>query len=128
MCFPQFFSRQPEEFGGKIPFIVSDLVEQLKKLNADQVKGIFRLSGSARDASLLCAYLDTGRVTNWSLFTDPHTLTGALKRYFREKTSDSPFFAYLLYNEITSITKITQESKQIEIIQKVFQPFLGHDF
>lgn len=123
MCFPQFFSRQPEDFGGKIPFIVSDLVEQLKKLNADQVKGIFRLSGSARDSSLLCANLDTGRVTDWSIYTDPHCITGALKRYFREKTNDSPFFPYTVYDEIISIAKITQESKQIEIIQKVFSTF-----
>lgn len=122
MAFPQFFSRQPEEFGGKIPFIITDSIEQLKKLNAETIKGIFRLSGSARDVSLLCSTLDSGRVVDWSIF-DYHAITGSLKKYFREKINDSPFFPFTVYEEITSIAKITQEERQIEIIKKVFATF-----
>lgn len=123
MSLPLFFSRQAEDFAGKIPFIVTDCIDQLKKLNADQTQGIFRLSGSARDTALLCSLLDSGRVQNWGPFTDPHSITGALKKYFRDRVADSPFFPFSIYDELTKVSQITDEAQQVQIIKKVFSTF-----
>ncbi|OHT07028.1 RhoGAP domain containing protein [Tritrichomonas foetus] len=91
---PQYFSRSPEQFGGKIPFVVSDLIEKLRELDAANVEGIFRLSGSARDISDLANMLDHGRVKDWSNFSNVHTISCTLKKYFRDMVTYDALLPY----------------------------------
>lgn len=91
---PQFFSRSTDEFGGKVPFIVTDLIAKLRSMEAEKVEGIFRLSGSARDISELSYALDQGRVTDWAPFQNVHTIACTLKKYFRDNVRTKPLLPF----------------------------------
>lgn len=80
---PQYFSRSPEQFGGKIPFIVTDLIEKLREPGVIEMEGIFRVSGLASNIADLCATLDNGRISDWTSLNNPHSMASALKKYFR---------------------------------------------
>jgi hypothetical protein len=74
----------PERYNGKIPFIVTDIVERLIGLHADQIEGIFRRNGPEHEILSLIDQLSRGRVENWPANIDVHTLAGTLKRYLRK--------------------------------------------
>jgi hypothetical protein len=76
-----FFELPPERFNGKIPFVVSDLIDQLTIRHADDLEGVFRLNGPNTEIVQLSARLSRGRITTWPEDVNPHTLTGTLKRY-----------------------------------------------
>ncbi|KAH0794489.1 RhoGAP domain containing protein [Histomonas meleagridis] len=112
---PQYFSRSPEQFGGKIPFIVTDIVEKLRELGGVDTEGIFRLSGSAEGISNLCRELDRGRVKDWSQYTNIHTIACTLKKYFRDLVPKDPLIPSEYYNEMINIpdsAKTTEEAVQ----------------
>ena len=116
---PHFFCRSPEEFGGKIPFIVTDLIQKLRELNAIKTVGIFRLSGSANDINTLVSLLDEGRVKDWSKFTNVNTIATTLKRYFRDKAETNPFFPPSLNERLTAALEITDEQQQSAAFKEI---------
>jgi len=126
---PRFFSRFPEQFGGKIPFIVTDLIDRLRKINATLSEGIFRLSGSARDTSDLCYALDKGRISNWESFNNVNTVACALKKYFRDMIPLNPLFPHNVYDDLVRISQIQDTPESIanqfrEIILSFSKPRL----
>ncbi|EAY05197.1 RhoGAP domain containing protein [Trichomonas vaginalis G3] len=110
---PRFFSRQPEQFGGKIPFIVTDIIDELRKQNATDAEGIFRLSGSAAQVTELLLELDSGRVKDWSKYNSVHTIACTLKKYFREMIPNYPLFPHSIYGDLQDASN--QANKQIMI-------------
>ena len=114
--YPQYFSRSPEHFGGKIPFIVTDLIEKLRELGGVDAEGIFRLSGSAEGISNLCRELDKGRVKDWSPYTNIHTIACTLKKYFRDLVPKDPLIPCEYYNEMVNIPEISKTTE--EAVQK----------
>ena len=118
---PHFFSRSPEHFGGKIPFIVTDLVQKLRELNAIKTVGIFRLSGSANDINTLVSLLDEGRVQDWSKYTNVNTIATTLKRYFRDKAETDPFFPPSLNERLTAASKIKDEEEQYKALKEIIE-------
>lgn len=95
---PQYFHRSVDDFGGKIPFIVSDLIARIAELNGTHAEGIFRISGATRDVSALCLELDAGRVTDWSAYGSVHAVACALKKYFRDMAQSDPLIPPALYD------------------------------
>ena len=116
---PHYFTRLPEEFGGKIPFIVTDLVDRLKELKAEETVGVFRLNGSQSDLAEICALLDKGRIKDWSKYTNVNTVANALKKYFRDKVSSEPFFPPSLNSELEEASKEEAEEKQLEAYKAI---------
>lgn len=115
---PHFYSRPPECFGGKLPFIVVDLIERLKEINAKNTEGIFRLNGGDSELKALCSQLDHGKVSDWSKFTDRNTIACALKKYFRGFCTFKP----LIPAEMTEMLQAAIEPNGIpeeEVIKKV---------
>lgn len=100
---PQYFSRSADEFGGKVPFIVTDLIAKLKSMEAEKVEGIFRLSGSARDISELSFALDQGRVTDWTPYQNVHTIACTLKKYFRDNVRNKPLLPFDYFDAFIDI-------------------------
>lgn len=101
---PQYFTRSPEQFGGKIPFIVTDLIEKLRELDGAKAEGIFRLSGPTSEISDLCSSLDHGRV-KLTKYDNVHTIACTLKKYFRDMVQKDPLVPYEYYDDIISIPK-----------------------
>ncbi|EAX91197.1 RhoGAP domain containing protein [Trichomonas vaginalis G3] len=101
---PCFFTRLPEQFGGKIPFIVTDLVSRLRELNAINEVGLFRLNGSQADINEIIAKLDKGKIADWSKYSNVHTLANCLKKYFRDKVEKTPFFPATFNNTLEQLS------------------------
>ena len=123
---PRFFSRLPEQFGGKIPFIVTDLIDQLRSMNAVEVEGLFRLNGGAREMTELTQQLDKGRVQDWSQYKNVHTIACCLKKYFREMVPYNPLFPHDVYQDLISIPQLrdqdVQAAKFKEVLAKLSKP------
>ena len=121
MSSPQFFSRSPEQFGGKIPFVVTDMIDQLRALDAANSEGIFRLSGSAKDISDLASAFDLGRISDWSKYKNITTIACTLKKYFRDKVTHDPILPFSRFNEII---EIPDKAKSDEEAAKSFRQIL----
>ena len=114
------WQQPPEAYQGKVPFIVSDLIEQLTKLNAQNVEGIFRLNGSDRLTKELIEEMDTRRITDWSKYQNVHTLATALKRYFRTMSTTDPIVPFRLYNDLIRAGKESNSQNSIkEVLKKL---------
>jgi Rho GTPase-activating protein 1 len=121
---PHYFTRLPEEFGGKIPFIVTDLVDRLKELKAEETVGIFRLNGSQCDMAEICALLDKGRIKDWSKYSNVNTVANVLKKYFRDKVCTASFFPQDLNSELDDASKIEDEEKQLRAYKTIINKLL----
>ncbi|KAH0794379.1 RhoGAP domain containing protein [Histomonas meleagridis] len=111
--YPQYFTRSPEEFGGKIPFIVTDLIERMRELNAESVEGIFRLSGPTGEVDNLCSRLDNGRA-DLSHITDVHILSCALKKYFRDIVEIDPLLPFEYFDDVIAIPEMQNVEEGIQ--------------
>lgn len=125
MSSPQFFSRSIEQFGGKIPFIVSDTITRLRELNAEKQQGIFRQSGAAGEIRDLCIMLDHGRVKDFSNY-DANTIANTFKKFFRDNNIKQPLFPYSIYDEIVSSASKTpfDPNEYRAVLNKISRPRL----
>lgn len=117
----QFFTRSPEQFGGKLSFVVTDLIDELKKRDVTNVQGIFRLNGSSRDQEVLSNMLNEGRVSDFSKF-DTNTIASTLKGYFRQSINTNPLLPYdELYEPLIIIPSQFPSDIAIPKYQSLFQ-------
>jgi hypothetical protein len=89
----RFFDAPPEDFHGKLPFPLTDIIGELRHRNAKDVEGIFRLNGADTDIRRLCEELNNGRIDNWGRYEDIHTISCALKRYLRRMSEREPLLS-----------------------------------
>lgn len=115
----RFFEMAPEEFHGKIPFIVTDLITELRRRNSEKVEGIFRLNGSDTKIRELCTALDHGRIDDLSKYDDIHTVATALKRYFRNMAEHEPLVTTDVYSCLTTVMLLNQPDREVELTRQV---------
>ena len=113
------FTILPEEFFGKIPFIVSNLIEQLRERHCNRVEGIFRLNGNDAQIKALTEKLDKGPVTDWAAFGDIHTITTTLKRYFSTMATQEPLLTFAKYDHIVNVMRLETYEKQLSALRKL---------
>jgi hypothetical protein len=101
----RFFEAPPEDFHGKLPFVLTDLITELRRRNSHEVEGIFRLNGSDTDIRRLMDELNKGRIADWSKYEDIHVISCALKRYFRVMSEREP----IIPNEICPCLVVTMD-------------------
>lgn len=101
-----FWSLSPEAYGTRIPFIVSDLINEMEARKAIDVQGIFRLAASDVETKKLIEEFRSGKVKNLSEY-NIHTIATTLKRYFRgmAETAVGPLISIELYACIIAIMK-----------------------
>jgi hypothetical protein len=58
-----FFEMAPERCNGKVPFIVTDIVDELVGCHADQLEGIFRKNGPEQEIVELIGELSRDRIS-----------------------------------------------------------------
>ena len=102
---PRCFELPPEKFRGKIPFIVSDIVNELKKRKCEEVEGIFRHNGSDTGIKQLINEFNYGQIQDWSKYTEIHILSVTLKRYLRRIADFEPLIPFELYDCFIMTTK-----------------------
>ena len=114
-----FFEMAPEEFHHKIPFIVTDLIKELRRRESEKVEGIFRLNGSDTKIRELCADLDRGRIEDWSKYDDIHTIATALKRYVRNMAEHEPLVTTDVYSCLTTVMLLNRPDREVELTRQV---------
>jgi hypothetical protein len=70
----------------------------MRILKADEVVGIFRVSGSDVKIRELIDRLDQGPITDWTEYNDVTAISGALKRFFRRMAIQEPLIPAELYD------------------------------
>ena len=110
-----FWTMSPELFHGRIPFPLTSIIEELKNRNAETVQGIFRLEGSERSVRTLIDELDQGEVVDWTKYSDIHTLTTALRAYFRSMAEMEPLIPPDCFDAFLAIQNLKDESQEVEI-------------
>ncbi|OHS95797.1 RhoGAP domain containing protein [Tritrichomonas foetus] len=108
-----FFTRSADQFGGKISFIIHDIITQLQKVGAEKNEGIFRLSGSKQKIQELCLELNDGRVTDWSKYPDNNVLCDTLKKYFRDNSERNPLIPFFIYDPLIMIPPLYQADADV---------------
>lgn len=116
-----FFELPPEAFHGRIPFPVWQLIQQLRKLKAENIEGLFRLNGSDSKTKELCEALDRGPVRDWSRYNDVHTVATALKRYFRAMSQIEPLIPFDCFDCVIAMIALRDEEKEIEVCKSILR-------
>ena len=118
---PHFFTKKLEEYHGKVPYIITDLIAEMEKLNSSQVEGIFRLSAQKSTVESLCLQLDRGPVHDFRGYEDPHVIACAIKRYIRELSLIDPLIGADIADDMsTQVQCLAGDDK----INKVFQDLI----
>jgi hypothetical protein len=112
-----FFYMSPEDYHGKIPVVLVDLINELKRRDVCQVQGIFRINGNDTDIKRLISELDQGPVKDWSKFEDIHVVSCALKRYFRSMADREPILSNEILDCLLGAVKIPDETRQRQLIR-----------
>lgn len=90
MC--NYFSLSVIEFGGKIPIVITDIVERLRSLNAKHVEGIFRVNGKDSYYDQISREYANKRPNIKNIGGNAYDFASLLKRYLRESSNKYPFF------------------------------------
>jgi hypothetical protein len=93
MSSPGFFARPIAFYQGHIPFILADLLDQLKKADAVRSPDLFADQGQTDRVGLLADALDKARVKNWCPYQDVSTLSLTLVRYLNALTLTDPLIS-----------------------------------
>lgn len=120
MASPNYFDAKPERFNGKIPFILSDLINEMKKRNVEKKEGIFRLNGSDTQCRELIECFNKTNNVDLSIYQDINTLSTVLKRYFGKMSDTNSLIPNDLYDPIMGLManpNLTEE-QQIEELKK----------
>ena len=113
-----FFSKPISTYNGKIPFIVKDIIDKLREINAKNIEGIFRLSSSQSKVQKLTDELDKGPINDWSQHSDAIALACVLKNYFRHQAKTDPLMTYDYYDLLVAFATIPDETIIPERIKK----------
>ena len=114
-----YFEASPESFHGKIPFVVTDLITELRNRHSENVEGIFRLNGSDTKIRELCDDLNKGRINDWSKYEDIHTISTSLKRYFRKMAEVEPLMTTQLYDLFMAVVMLDDPDRVVELIRNL---------
>jgi len=117
----RFFYVSPESFGGKIPFIVSDLVKQLMNLHAERVEGVFRLNGSDSKVKQLIQQLDKGIIHDWSEYRNIHTVATCLKRYFRNMAETEPIVPFEVFDCVIGLMRVKDVDHELKVLPNLLR-------
>lgn len=110
---PHFFTKKLDLYCGKVPFIITDIINEMDKLKSSQVEGIFRLSAQKTTVENLCLLLDKGRVTNFQGYEEPHIMACVIKRYIRELSLLDPLIDATIAEDINTEVQIHTDDPQI---------------
>ena len=121
---PHFFSRSCEGFGGKISFVMTDLITELRKRNSAQSEGIFRKNGSNQQMNQISSIMDNKRYKDWDKCTDINTVACLLKKHLRDCVDNDPllprFFLEKLQSHIESSGEFVENFK--EVMNQISRP------
>jgi len=93
-----------------IPYVVEHLISFIEK-NGIEVEGIFRLSGTAFEVKSLISAYDSGKEVDLNSIEDIHTMTGALKAYFRDLPD--PLLTFDLYDQLVKAASTFHEDDKL---------------
>ena len=124
--YAHFFKLPLNRYGNKLPFILTDLITQLEKNEAERVEGIFRLAGSSALIEEMSNVFDKGRVNDWSKYNNCILLACVLKAYFRSLSDVSPAVPPEFYDKVFNISDLSRKGEEEEAIKSLTE--IVHQF
>lgn len=114
----RFFEIPLESFNGKIPFIVVDLIEEMRRRHVENIQGIFRLNGSDSRVKEIIERYNNGPISSFAEYKDINDLSTTLKRYFRYMTFEKrPLIPFELYDCFIGLMNYGDEEKTNEVMK-----------
>eukprot|EP00002_Diphylleia_rotans_P033332 TRINITY_DN7073_c0_g1_i1.p1 TRINITY_DN7073_c0_g1~~TRINITY_DN7073_c0_g1_i1.p1 ORF type:complete len:373 (+),score=81.03 TRINITY_DN7073_c0_g1_i1:294-1412(+) len=104
-----------------LPSVVSKSIEWIE-LNALDIEGIFRLSGSSSEIDAYKEAFDRGVPFDFPENADPHAVAGLLKMYFRELPE--PVIPFSMYSGFIQVQDIPSDQKEFKI--KCFSSLISY--
>eukprot|EP01086_Lenisia_limosa_P009763 TRINITY_DN33391_c0_g1_i1.p1 TRINITY_DN33391_c0_g1~~TRINITY_DN33391_c0_g1_i1.p1 ORF type:complete len:607 (+),score=158.15 TRINITY_DN33391_c0_g1_i1:80-1900(+) len=98
-----------------VPLPIECLIKTLRERKAEEVTGIFRVSGSAAEIQSLRLDFNRGATPDMSK-TDIHVVSGLLKLYFRELSE--PLLTFARYKEFIAANRISDQAERLEAVKK----------
>jgi hypothetical protein len=98
----------------EVPYIVEHAIKVLEEKSM-QVEGIFRLSGSSAQIDKLKSEFNSGTLIDLKTVSDPHTVSGVLKLWFRELPE--PLMTYDLYESFIAAQQERDPNKRIRYLR-----------
>ena len=106
---PHFFSRSCEGFGGKISFVMTDLINELRRRDSKEKVGIFRLNGSNQQMNQISSIMDSQRFKDWDHITDINTIACLLKKHLRDSVEVDPLFPSFFLEKLQNLVDNNDE-------------------
>lgn len=112
------FSEPIEFYLGKIPFIITDLITQLIKINGQNSKILFNQVSVEDNLEELIDKLKSKRITDWSSYNNPATLSVCLLYYINSLFHEKPLITEDVQEFLLS-TQITDNTSCLKLLQKI---------
>ena len=97
------FDEPIEFYHGRIPFILVDLITQLKKLNSKNSREIFNPNCADDALNYLISHLKSNKIYNWSIYTSISRLSVSLVIYLNCLTRNEPLISKNIQSRLLSI-------------------------
>jgi hypothetical protein len=114
-----FFSLPITFYHGRIPFIMSDLLQQLDSIDGASSPDLFDGKANPSNVTDLTHKLDHGRISDWSRFRDVSTLSAALLKFLDALTATEA----LISEEICQ--KLCADISSDRIVRSIRRHFAG---
>ena len=116
-----FFELPPEAYNGKIPFVITDLIEHVKEMHIELLVGVFRVNGNEPIIKSIIADLNHGRIKDWSKYEDMHSISTAIKRFFGKMVLNNPIIPYEYYSTIIKVMKTRDLQNEVTTLTQIIQ-------
>ena len=120
---PHFFLIPLCKYRGKVPFIITDIIKQLQKLNSQTSEGIFRIPGQQNLITNLCKELDNGRIVDWTHY-ESKVIESAFKKYLENLSKFDPLIPENIEEEVVSAAEQIPEDQ----IGQHYHDFISNNY
>ena len=104
-----FCNQNFEGFGGKISFIITDVVQELLNRGSNKIEGIFRERGNELEINQLFNDFNKGRINDFSKF-DSHSIATFLKKYLQSHLTFDPLFPPEIISQLLIFVNLDDEN------------------
>ncbi|OHT08035.1 hypothetical protein TRFO_23669 [Tritrichomonas foetus] len=109
-----------EFYHGRIPFIITDLIDQIEKINAKNSDQLFNPKNVDSNLEIFVSILKTKRVKKWRDFSYPSILSISLVLFINSLTKETPLITEDVQHSLFEIEILNNSYSTLQHIRKTF--------
>lgn len=113
-----FFNEPIEFYHGRVPFIIKDIIDQLKKVNGQNSDILFNPESTDNHLEDLIFEIKSKHITDWSSYTNPATLSVALSLFINSIFQKEPLITEDA-QELFLSSKFTDSTLSLKVMRKI---------